>query len=176
MNQRYLRTLILAPSILLAACGNYLPATITSQVIGNQVASGVIGKVIFDPIWEFFIGKPNEKELNELKSSFATEAAKSIVEALIPSAHAGEIRFKCDSNEPQEDCRNRASSLATYQFDIYAGKFSAAFTYCRDEVVLSPATGAKDYTEQVTLITQCISEAGFSREIAAIMNHIQRRG
>lgn len=175
MRRLYKKLALYTTVAILTGCGNYLPAKITAQVVGEQVAGGIFGKTVFDPIWEFFFGKPNESELQEFKKSFSAEATRSIIEAIIPSAHAGEIKYRCKQDEPQEDCRNRVASEANYQFNIYAGKFFAAFIACRDSIALSPETGAKDYTEQVELITTCIADKGFSREIQIILNHIQRR-
>jgi hypothetical protein len=164
----------LAMLLILSGCGNYLTASATIEIVGKKVADGVFGKVVIDPIWEFFFGNPNAKELEAVKNDFVKIATEKVLNALIPSAHADEIEFQCNAKEPQEECRDRAASLAEYKFNIYASGFVAKFRLCRDDIVLTPATGALDYTRQVQLITQCISDAGYRKEIEVILLHINR--
>ncbi len=144
------------------------------EIVGKTVRDGVIGKTVFDPVWESFLGNPNSRELEAVKNDFVKVATERVLEAMTPSAQAGEIEFRCEPKEPQEECRNRAASIAEYKFNIYAAGFVAAFKRCRDEIALTPATGALDYTKQVNLITQCISDSGYQKEVALILAHIQR--
>lgn len=166
--------ILFASLLVLGGCGNYLTASATIEVVGNKVADGVFGKVVIDPIWEFFFGNPNAKEIEGAKNDLVKVATQKILEAIVPSAHAGEIEFQCETKEPQEECRNRAASLAEYRFNIYASGFVAKFRQCRDDIVLNPATGALDYTRQVHLITDCIADAGYRKEIEVILTHVNR--
>lgn len=159
--------------LLASGCRSHLAAPMMVEIVGKTVTDGVIGKLAFDPVWVFFFGNPNLRELDAVKNDFVQVATDKVLKAMIPSAHAGEIEFQCEPKEPQEECRNRAASIAEYQFNIYATGFVAAFKQCRDEIVLTPATGALDYTKQVNLITQCVSESGYQKEVALILAHIQ---
>lgn len=152
-----------------------LTAGVVAGIVGEQVTGGVFGKVVFDPVWEFFIGKPGEDDLKSLKSDFVREATKTIVESIISSAQAADATFMCDRGEEIGRCQQRVSEIATLGFNSYAPKFVTAWQGCRDSVALSPSTGALDYTDQVRLISKCIGDKGFEREIVAIMKHVQRR-
>lgn len=158
----------------LTGCGSHLAASATLDIVGKKVADGVFGKVVFDPVWEFFFGNPNAKEADELKENFAKVVTEKVLDAMIPSAHAEALEFRCEPKEPEEECRNRAASMAELGFNVYANRFVATFRQCRDHVVLSPDTGAADYTRQVDLITDCISGAGYQKEITLILSHIQK--
>lgn len=165
-------------SIALAACTPtplQLSAAAISAIVSAKVVDGVFGKVFFDPVWEFFLGKPAEAELQALKNDIVREATKSIVESIIPSANAADGgTFKCDRGEDIAHCQQRVSDAAQYGFDVYAPKFVAAWRSCRDDIALTPVTGALDYTDQVHAITGCIADKGFQREIAVIVSYTQR--
>ncbi len=152
-----------------------LTAGVVAGIAATTVADGVFGKVIFDPVWEFFVGKPGEAELKTLKNDFIKEATKSIVESIIPSANAADGGYTCERGEELSRCQYRVAEAASLGFDAYAPKFVAAWRTCRDDIVLTPVTGALDYTEQVRKITECIGERGFQREVAVIIAHVQRR-
>lgn len=168
-----LSLLSLSLACTLAGCGNYLPAQTTFQVVSRVVSSAIVGKVIFDPIWEHFVPNWSFDKLRALQTDFANIAAQRIVEKIVPSAQARGPSFECEPNEHQDQCEARVGSLAEYEFDIYAKDFGSAFTRCRDDVVLGAATGARDYVHQVDLITQCVANAGYHKEVAMIINRVR---
>lgn len=173
MNDIRLPLLSVSIACTLVGCGNYLPAQTTSQVVWRAVSSAIVGKVIFDPIWEYFVPDWRFDKLQALKGDFANIAAQRIVEKIVPSAQARGHAFECGSNEPQDQCQARVASLAEYEFDIYAKDFVSAFNRCRDEVVLGPDTGARDYVHQVDVITQCVANAGYYKEVAMIIDRVR---
>jgi hypothetical protein len=154
-----------------------LAASTVAFIVANKVSDGVFGKIIFDPVWEALVGKPSEEELKSLKNDFVKEATKSVIEALIPNAHAAEgAAYTCEPREELQLCQQRVAEAARIGFDAYAPKFVAAWETCRDDIVLTPSTGALDQTEQIRLINHCVGNKGFQREMAVIMAHVQRRG
>ena len=63
--------------VLLLGCNPALQLTAREivAIVGTKVADGVFEKTVFDPVWEFFVGKPSEEELKSLKNGFVREAS-----------------------------------------------------------------------------------------------------
>lgn len=171
------RVLVFFITCYLAACTPQLQisAAAVAGIVAKKVADGVFGKTVFDPIWDFYFGKDKGSELKDFKNDFIKEAVDSVVRMIIPEARADDKIFRCNAGEDIKTCTDRVTKLAAYGFDVYAPKFLSAFEQCKDDIGLSPTTGVLDFTDQVGLINQCISDKGFEREISVILLHIQKR-
>ena len=155
----------------ISGCGNYklLTASETFNVVFKEVVSGIFSKAAFDPIWEYYFGKSYDiNKVEAVKQDFSQTVTNVIIESVIPSAQASEKRFECNTNESNEDCKNRLSIAASKAFDIYAPIFLESFKKCRDSI-----SYAGDFTENVRSINECLINKGFEREIKTILRNIK---
>jgi hypothetical protein len=159
---------ILALAATLAGCANVAAIDIEQAIVG-AVAGKLVNSPFLDPVFAFFGISPER----EARANVIREMTPDIVrqvEAAWRADRVGPLRFECMSSpaESREDCSRRAAFEAEERVDRYAMGLSEAFRKCRDFVVLTPATGAMDYTDNVRQITQCVANQGYQGEVAAL--------
>lgn len=184
-------TPISTPHLRLSTVVTAIAASTIFEIVKSEVVSGIINKLVLDPLWDLIIGDKKENVFSdELKEELAGSIVKKIQGKLInpTGSHEKTIEIECAHGETEEMCRLRLASKVQAEVheaqaqaqaqaqalaEIYHDELKATYQKCRDRIVDSPITGPLDYNKQVDLIIECMSKNGYQEEVSLMLSKIQ---